>query len=108
MTDNTEQDYGAMPDELLVSLAQGGDTEAERVLVDRFMPFVERRSFPYFMIGAENEDLVQEGSIGLCSAIRDFDPTRGVGFRAYADVCITNNVFAAIIMFEKNRQDAAN
>ena len=103
-----EPNYGAMSDEQLVFLAQGGDTEAERVLVGRFMPLVERRSFPYFMIGAENEDLIQEGSIGLCSAIRDFDAERGVGFRAYADVCITNNVFAAIKRAARKKHNPLN
>lgn len=108
MTENTEPNYGAMTDEELAVLAQGGDAEAERVLVGRVMPLVERRSFPYFMIGADNDDLVQEGSIGLCSAIRDFDPARGVGFRAYADVCITNNVFAAIKRAARKKHNPLN
>ena len=93
---NREPNYTVMTDEALASVAQTGDSEAERQLVMRFMPLVRLKSRPYFLIGAEEADLVQEGAIGLCSAIRDFDGGRNVSFRAYAEVCITNNVLAAI------------
>ncbi len=91
-----EPNYAEMNDEALAAAAKEGDREAERSLVIRFMPLVRLKSRPYFLIGADSADLVQEGAIGLCSAIRDFDPERNVSFRAYAEVCITNNVLAAI------------
>ena len=96
MTELPDQNYKDLADEQLALLSRGGDEEAERLLVLRMMPLVKKRIRPYFLIGADEEDLLQEGSIGLCSAIRDFDPERSVSFRAYADVCITNNIFAAI------------
>ncbi len=91
-----EPNYADMNDEALVSFARNGDKEAERQLVIRFMPLVRLKSRPYFLIGADSSDLIQEGAIGLCGAIRDFDPERSVSFRSYAEVCITNNVLAAI------------
>ena len=97
MARNTaESEYGKLTDEELVRLAGEGNEEAEQTLILRFMPLVKMKSRPYFLIGADKEDLVQEGSIGLIGAIRDFDPSRNVSFRAYADVCIANNVLAAV------------
>lgn len=92
----SQQNYSKQTDEALALLAQKGDKEAERVLVLRFMPLVQLKSRPYFLIGAERDDLVQEGAIGLFSAIKDYDPERNAGFRSFAEVCITHNVLAAI------------
>lgn len=97
MTDNgSKLNYEAMSDEALSALSKHGDKEAERLLIVRFMPLVRLKARPYFLIGADNADLVQEGSIGLFSAIRDFDNQRGVSFRSYAEVCIQNNIIAAV------------
>lgn len=97
MTEQPVQtNYAGIEDEALALLAQKGDEDAERQLVERFMPLVRLKSRPYFLIGADSADLVQEGAIGLCGAIRDYDPERNVGFRAYAEVCIANNVLAAV------------
>ncbi len=96
MAKNAEEAFTAMTDEELVLLANNGSKEAERALVLRFTPLVQIKSRPYFLVGADKEDLVQEGLIGLVSAIRDFDPEKKVSFRAYAEVCITNNMLAAI------------
>ena len=92
----SELNYAEMTDEALACAAGNGDKEAERQLVIRFMPLVRLKSRPYFLIGADSADLVQEGAIGLCSAIRDFKSEKNVSFRSYAEVCITNNVIAAI------------
>lgn len=97
MTDNgLKPNYEAMSDEALSALAKHGDKEAERLLIVRFMPLVRLKTRPYFLIGADNADLVQEGAIGLFGAIRDFDNQRGVSFRSYAEVCIQNNIIAAV------------
>lgn len=97
MTDNgLKPNYEAMSDEALSALAKHGDKDAERLLIVRFMPLVRLKTRPYFLIGADNADLVQEGAIGLFGAIRDFDNQRGVSFRSYAEVCIQNNIIAAV------------
>ena len=94
--DHAEFNNAGMTDEELVLLAQQGDKEAEQTVILRYMPLVKMKSRPYFLIGADKEDLVQEGSIGLIAAVRDFDREKGAGFRSFAEVCITNNVLAAI------------
>ena len=97
MTDNgSKPNYEAMSDEALSALAKHGDKDAERLLIVRFMPLVRLKTRPYFLIGADNADLVQEGAIGLFGAIRDFDNQRGTSFRSYAEVCIQNNIIAAV------------
>ena len=67
MTEQPVQtNYAGIEDEALALLAQKGDEDAERQLVERFMPLVRLKSRPYFLIGADSADLVQEGAIGLC------------------------------------------
>ena len=92
----TETEYGKQTDEELVSLAREGDKEAEQTLILRFIPLVYLKCRSYYLKGAEKKDLVQEGCIGLIGAIRDYDASRGVDFRPYAEVCITNNILAAV------------
>ncbi|MBR3299188.1 MAG: RNA polymerase sporulation sigma factor SigH [Clostridia bacterium] len=97
MTDNgSKPNYEAMSDEALSALAKHGDKDAERLLIMRFMPLVRMKARPYFLIGADNADLLQEGSIGLFGAIRDFDNGRGTSFRSFAEVCIKNSIIAAV------------
>ena len=97
MTGKSAQlDYRAMSDEALCALSQRGDKEAERHLIESFMSLVKLKARPYFLLGADRADLLQEGSIGLFSAIRDYDSSRGAGFRSYAEVCILNNIIAAV------------
>lgn len=90
------ENFNSLSDEALARLAQSGSSDAEHALVVRFMPLVRIKARPYFLIGADHSDLVQEGSIGLFSAIRDYDCNKHTSFRTYAEVCIGNNIIAAI------------
>lgn len=90
------ENLDSLNDEALAQLAQNGSSDAEHTLVVRFMPLVRIKARPYFLIGADHSDLVQEGSIGLFSAIRDYDCEKHTSFRTYAEVCIGNNIIAAI------------
>ena len=90
------ENLDSLNDEALARLAQNGSSDAEHTLVVRFMPLVRIKARPYFLIGADHSDLVQEGSIGLFSAIRDYDCEKHTSFRTYAEVCIGNNIIAAI------------
>ncbi len=88
--------YTEYTDEQLALLAQGGDRDAEHVMVMRFMGLVRRKTRPYFLIGADSADLVQEGAIGLVAAIREYSPEHGVAFRSFAETCIVRQLFTAI------------
>ena len=89
-------EYSGLSDEDLVNKAQLGDTFAEQTLTERYMGFVRLKARPYFLVGADKSDLVQEGSIGLLGAIRDFDASKQVSFIAFAEVCIKNHMKSAM------------
>lgn len=90
------RDYGSMTDEQVVALAQQGDTNALVHLLDAFKSLVRIKARSYFLIGADHEDIVQEGMIGLYKAVRDFRPDRQATFRAFADLCVKRQIITAI------------
>lgn len=84
------------PDESLCALAACGDRTAEECLVTRYTRLVRQCARPYFLAGGDREDLIQEGMIGLLSAIRGFDASRGARFRTYAEVCVHHRLLSAM------------
>ena len=89
-------DYMHMTDEKLVFYAQNGEKAAGNYLVSRYMNLVKSRARTYFLIGADREDIIQEGMIGLFKAIRDYRAERQASFRAFAELCITRQIITAI------------
>ncbi|WP_146553692.1 RNA polymerase sporulation sigma factor SigH [Rummeliibacillus sp. SL167] len=83
-------------DEQLVELARNGDTEALDFLINKYKPFVRLKVKSYFLIGADKEDIVQEGMIGLYKAIRDFKDDKLASFKAFAELCIKRQIITAI------------
>ena len=83
-------------DEQLVELARNGDTEALNFLINKYKPFVRLKVKSYFLIGADKEDIVQEGIIGLYKAIRDFKDDKLASFKAFAELCIKRQIITAI------------
>ena len=88
--------FDQMPDEEVVGLAHQGDTLAVEYLLGKYKNFVRSKARSYFLIGADHEDIVQEGMIGLFKAIRDYQPERLSSFRAFAELCITRQIITAI------------
>ena len=88
--------YEIMTDSELVILAQSGDSEAMDTLVERYKNFVRGKSRTYFLIGADKEDIIQEGMIGLFKAVRDFRYERGASFKTFADLCVTRQILTAV------------
>ncbi len=88
--------YIRMSDEDIVSLSHEGDSYAEEYLLNKYKNFVRSKARSYFLIGADHEDIVQEGMIGLYKAIRDFKPEKLSSFRAFAELCITRQIITAI------------
>lgn len=89
-------DYVDMQDEAVVALAQHGDTLAEEYLLNKYKNFVRSKARSYFLIGADHEDIVQEGMIGLYKAIRDFRTDKLASFHAFAELCVTRQIITAI------------
>lgn len=88
--------FHMMSDEELVGLTREGDTEALEYLIHRYRNFVKTKARSYFLIGADREDIVQEGMIGLCKAIRDFKQDKLSPFKAFAELCVTRQIITAI------------
>ncbi|HBQ27484.1 MAG TPA: RNA polymerase sporulation sigma factor SigH [Syntrophomonas sp.] len=88
--------YTEMTDEEIVDLAQQGDQFAIEFLVDKYKNFVRAKARSYFLIGADKEDIIQEGMIGLFKAIRDYRMDKLTSFRAFAELCITRQIITAI------------
>ena len=88
--------YQQLNDEQIVEMCHQGDSEAEEYLLNKYKNFVRAKARSYFLIGADHEDIVQEGMIGLYKAIRDFKPEKLSSFRAFAELCITRQIITAI------------
>ncbi|MDT8715798.1 RNA polymerase sporulation sigma factor SigH [Clostridium sp. 19966] len=83
-------------DEEIVVEAQKGEAKAQEYLINKYQSFVKSKAKSYFLIGADKEDIYQEGMIGLYKAIRDFRPDKLSSFRAFAELCVTRQIITAI------------
>lgn len=88
--------FEVMDDEKIVELAKNGDNYALEFLINKYKNFVRAKARSYFLIGADREDIIQEGMIGLYKAIRDFRYDKLSSFRAFAELCITRQIITAI------------
>lgn len=105
-------DVGAEPasssDEALASRSAVGDDDALDLLLERYRPFVRMKARSYFLVGADQEDVVQEGMIGLYKAIRDFDRQNTASFRSFADLCITRQIISAVKSATRHKHTPLN
>jgi RNA polymerase sporulation-specific sigma factor len=90
------EEFQDMPDEEVVELARSGNDVALEYLINKYKNFVRAKARSYFLIGADREDIIQEGMIGLYKAIRDFKVEKLTSFRAFAELCITRQIITAI------------
>lgn len=89
-------EYDLKSDEQIVEAVREGDSEALEYLINKYRNFVRAKARSYFLIGADREDIVQEGMIGLYKAIRDFRGDKLASFKAFAELCITRQIITAI------------
>ena len=89
-------DFEAMTDEELVELAKIADCGASDELYHRYKRMVRGWARPYFLMGADREDLVQEGMVGFYKAIRDYDHSKNSSFHPFAELCVTRQLLTAI------------
>lgn len=95
-------------DEALCRLVAAGDNNAEECLASRYSRLVRACARPYFLAGGDSEDLLQEGMIGLLSAIRGFDSDREASFQTYAEVCVRNRLRSAVRAAEREKHEPLN
>ena len=83
-------------DEDIVAEAKEGNSRAQEYIISKYEKFVKSKAKSYFLIGADKEDIYQEGMIGLYKAIRDFNPEKLTSFKAFAELCVTRQIITAI------------
>ncbi|NLN53215.1 MAG: RNA polymerase sporulation sigma factor SigH [Firmicutes bacterium] len=93
---NAFKNYEIQTDEEVAMQAKSGCEVAQEYLITKYRNFVKAKARSYFLIGADREDIIQEGMIGLYKAIRDFKGDKLSSFRAFAELCITRQIITAI------------
>ena len=97
--------YRDMSDKELVRAAREGDTAAESILISRYQYLAHVKARSYFLTGAEHEDTVQEGMIGLFKAIRDYKEDELCSFRSFAILCITRQIITAVKTYARKKHN---
>ena len=92
----TTEKYGNLTDEQIISQIKEGDEQALSFLLEKYKNMVNSKVGKYFMIGAEKDDIIQEGMIGLYKAIRDFNRLKQNSFKTFANICIERQLITAI------------
>ena len=90
------QDYSQFTDEELIAFCHKGEDTATDFLLEKYKPLVRKKARTLYLIGGDNDDLIQEGMIALYKAIRAFDPERESSFGSYATLCIEHQLYNVI------------
>ncbi len=98
----------AQSDAALCQLAAHGDRLAEEELILRYGRLVRMCARPYFLVGGDSEDLIQEGLLGLLKAIRDYNPQRTASFKTFAELCIRNRLNSAVRAANRDKHQPLN
>ncbi len=101
-------DYTKLTDDELICLAQAGDNAASGALCLRYKNLVRIKVRPYYIIGADRDDIVQEGMIGLFKATRDYSSDKAASFRTFAELCIDRQAITAINMARRRKHAPLN
>lgn len=100
--------YSNLTDNELLSMAESGDEIAEDQLALRYTRLVKICSRPYFLVGGDGEDLIQEGMLGLLSAIREFNISMNTSFKTYAEICVKRRIYSAIKGASRKKHEPLN
>jgi RNA polymerase sporulation-specific sigma factor len=88
--------FDSISDEDITKLVQDGDSGALEYLLYKYKNFVRARARAYFLVGADREDIIQEGMIGFFKAVRDYRKDKSTSFHVFAELCITRQIITAI------------
>jgi RNA polymerase sporulation-specific sigma factor len=94
--EKSDMSIDKLGDNDLLDLVRQGDSHALDVLINRYINFVRAKARTYFLVGADKEDIIQEGMIGLYKAIRDYDGDKLSSFKGFAELCVTRQIITAI------------
>ncbi|HJB46354.1 MAG TPA: RNA polymerase sporulation sigma factor SigH [Candidatus Mediterraneibacter surreyensis] len=88
--------YDRMTDEQLIQELRKGDRAIMDYIMDKYKSMVRKKARAMFLLGGENDDLIQEGMIGLIKAVRDYDLSQGNSFSSFAELCVSRQMYSAI------------
>lgn len=108
MLEMDEKNLENLTDEQLVKIAQSGDNEALEAILSRYKNLIYSKSKPYFLAGADDDDIIQEGFIGLYKAVKDFDGDRFPFFKVFAGVCVTRRIITAVKAASRKKHQPLN
>lgn len=100
--------YDRLPDQIVIKLAQAGDISASEFMLYRYRSLVRTKTRSYFLTGAEKDDLLQVGMIGLWQSIMDYSADKGISFLSFARICIERHVITAIKTATRQKQFPLN
>ena len=104
----SESNFLALNDEQLLQHVKGGDNAALEYLINKYKNFVCSKAKTYFLVGADREDIIQEGMIGLFKAVRDYDVNQENSFQSFADLCISRQMYTAIKLSQRQKHIPLN
>ena len=90
------KDFSNIKDEDIIGFIREGDDSAQEYLMEKYKTLVKSKSRAYFLVGADREDIIQEGMIGLYKAVRDYQPDKNAAFRSFAELCINRQIITAV------------
>ena len=102
------EQYNLLSDEELISRLREGHEDIRGYLMEKHKNLVRKKARALYLIGGDNDDLIQEGMIGLYKAIRDFDPERGASFHTFADLCISRQLYTAVQASQRQKHQPLN
>lgn len=100
--------YENLTDEECIAILRDGDTFVMDYLLEKYKNLVRKKAGKLFILGGDDQDLIQEGMIGLFKAIRDYDPGRDASFYTFAELCISRNIYSAISKSNRDKNIPLN
>lgn len=100
--------YDGIKDEELISRFKNGESEILDYLMEKYKNMVRKKARTMFLIGGENDDLIQEGMIGLFKAVRDYQPGRDAAFQTFASICVDRQIYNAIQSSNRQKHQPLN
>lgn len=97
-----------LPDEKMIEKIREGEDSFTELLMNKYKDLVRKKAGSLYILGADKEDLIQEGMIGLFKAIRDFDCERDASFATFADLCVSRQMYSAIESAERKKNVPLN
>ena len=106
--ENDMPEMGMQSDEELCLLAASGNRLAEETLVTRYNRLVRTCARPFFLAGGDSDDLIQEGMVGLITAVREYDAGKEASFRTFAEICIRSRLYSVLRAAARDKQQPLN